>query len=334
MTNKTFLNYRRTDTEIGVNRVFAAAVFGLVVIAGGAAEAQVQARDAVEAKSSAEEAQSGRQADDARRDPALVVTPGSGRSFRDSLANGQPCPHCPEMVVVPAGNFMMGSPYDEPERASDEGQFGATIAEPFAVGKFAVTFDEWDACLADGGCNGYQPSDQGWGRGTRPVINVSWDDAKRYAHWLTGKTGRIYRLLSEAEREYVTRAGTTTPFWWGSSITPRQANYDGRHAYNGGGRGEYRQKTVPVDSFEPNAWGLYNVHGNVREWTQDCWDKNNSANPGDGSAREIDDCIFRVLRGGYWGHHPWGLRAAARYKEFDGIRYPSVGFRIGRKLSP
>src|SRR5262249_21200670 len=123
------------------------------------------------------------------------------------------CDVCPEMVVVPAGTFMMGSPANEPGGGSGEDpQHRVTIGRPFAVGKFAVTFDEWDACVADGGCNGYRPGNQGWGRGRLPVINVSWDHAQKYVTWLSGKTGKSYRLLSEAEREYVTRAGTSTPF--------------------------------------------------------------------------------------------------------------------------
>jgi len=129
------------------------------------------------------------------------MKPGAGKteSFKD-------CPECPEMVVVPAGEFMMGSPSNEPGRFNDEEPVRVSIAAPFAVGKYAVTFDEWDACLADGGCNGYMPNDQGWGRGKHPVINVNWDDAKAYAVWVSRKTGKAYRLLSEAEREYVTRA--------------------------------------------------------------------------------------------------------------------------------
>jgi formylglycine-generating enzyme required for sulfatase activity len=140
-----------------------------------------------------------------------------------------------------------------------------TLARPFAVGRFAVTFDEWDACAADGGCNGYKPEDKGWGRGRRPVIEVSWDDAKAYVAWLSKTTGKTYRQLSEAEREYVTRAGTTTPFWWGNSISTSQANYDGTSV-----NGEYRQQTLPVGSLQPNPWGLYHVHGNVWEWVEDC----------------------------------------------------------------
>ncbi len=138
------------------------------------------------------------------------------------------CDGCPEMVVVPAGSFTMGAPANEEGNAPDEfPQHMVTFARQFAVGRFALTFDEWEACAADGGCNGYRPADQGWGRGRRPVINVSWDDARSYVAWLSRKTDRTYRLLSEAEREYVLRAGTTTPFWWGGSIATSQANYDG-----------------------------------------------------------------------------------------------------------
>ena len=118
------------------------------------------------------------------------------------------------MVVVPAGSFIMSSPASEPKREAFEGQqHPVTIARPFTVGRFAVTFDEWDACVADGGCNGYKPNDEGWGRGRRPVVNVSWNDAKAYVEWLSHKTAKSYRLLSEAEREYIARAGTMTPFW-------------------------------------------------------------------------------------------------------------------------
>jgi formylglycine-generating enzyme required for sulfatase activity len=254
------------------------------------------------------------------------VKPGSGESFKD-------CPDCPEMVIAPAGSFTMGSPDSEPERYSVEGpQHKVTISTPFAVGKFAVTFAEWDACVAAGGCGGYKPSDSGWGRGDRPVINVSWDDAKAYAGWLSTKTGKSYRLLSEAEREYVTRAGTATPFWWGSSITPDQANYDGNYVYAGGSKGEYRQRTLPVKSFKPNPWGLYQVHGNVWEWVQDCWVDSYKDAPSDGSARATGDCARRVLRGGSWGDYPRNLRSAYRFRFSPDSRYNYLGFRLARTL--
>jgi formylglycine-generating enzyme required for sulfatase activity len=260
----------------------------------------------------------------------LSITPASGQSFRDRLANGQPCEQCPEMVLAPAGIFTMGSPPSEPARALGEAQVPVAIAQSFAVGKFAVTFDQWDACVADGGCNGYRPSDQGWGRGNRPVINVNWNDASAYAVWLSRKTGKTYRLLSEAEREYVTRAGTRTPFWWGSSISPNQANCN--YTYAGGPKGEYRQRTVPVDGFEANHWGLFNVHGNVWDWTEDCW--NDSNQPGNGNARTTGDCSRRVVRGGSWSSFPRNLRAAFRDGFTSDARYDDVGFRLARTLSP
>jgi clan AA aspartic protease (TIGR02281 family) len=241
-------------------------------------------------------------------------------SFRD-------CPTCPEMAVVPAGTFTMGSPANEPERFNDEAQVRVSIVAPFAVGKYAVTFDEWEACVAGGGCNGYKPSDQGWGRGKHPVINVSWDDAKVYIAWVSSKTGKSYRLLSEAEREYVTRAGTTTPFWWGSSVTAEQANFRSTSAVGP------RLHTVSVDSLEPNPWGLYNVHGNVREWTEDCWNDSNTGIPGDGRARVTGgDCSKREVRGGSWAGIPRSLRSAFRDWHSTVYRSDALGFRLARTL--
>jgi formylglycine-generating enzyme required for sulfatase activity len=246
------------------------------------------------------------------------------------------CEKCPEMIVVPAGSFTMGAPRSEEGRNSSEDQVGVRIAKPFAVGQFAVTFDEWDQCVAGGGCGGYVPSDEGWGRGRQPVINVSWDDAQNYVAWLSRKTRKTYRLLSEAEREYVTRTGTTTPFWWGTTITPDRANYDGTQVYNGGSKGEHRKQTVPVDSFSPNAWGLYNVHGNVEEWTQDCYNHNNLVNPGDGSARTTGTslCSYRVLRGGDWFLGPNFVRAANRMGAQPDYQTKMYGLRVARTLSP
>jgi formylglycine-generating enzyme required for sulfatase activity len=283
-------------------------------------------------------AQEPKPAEDACRDGVAVdvaagtkpcIEPGSGESFKD-------CPECPEMVVVPAGSFVMGSPESEPDRFESEGpQHKVTIAKPFAVGKFAVTFAEWDGCVADGGCGGHEPGDEGWGRGNRPVINVSWDHAQAYVAWIKKKTGKEYRLLSEAEREYVTRAGTTTPFWWGSSIAPEQANYDGHYTYVGGGqKGEYRGKTVPVQSFQPNPWGLYQVHGNVDEWTGDCWNDHYNGAPADGSAWTAGNCSWRVLRGGFYANFPQPLRSAARNADAAINDLNIYGFRVARTLTP
>ena len=261
--------------------------------------------------------------------PSGWFKPGTGKTewFKDHEAG-------PEMVVVPAGSFVMGSPEQEEGRFDNEAQVPVTITRPFAVGKFAVTFDQWDAFVADGGAKGYRPDDKGWGRGNRPVIYVSWDDAEAYAEWLSQKTGKTYRLLSEAEREYVTRAGTTTPFWWGSSISTNQANYSGSYAYASGRKGENRDQTVPVDSFEANAWGLFNVHGNVLEWTEDCWNESNQGNPGNGSARATGDCSQRVARGGAWYGLPDSTRAARRFGYSTNSREFHLGFRLARTLNP
>jgi formylglycine-generating enzyme required for sulfatase activity len=249
------------------------------------------------------------------------------------------CSNCPEMVVVPAGTFTMGSPVSEQGALQSQvPQHKVTFANPFAVGEFALTFDEWDACVGGGGCNGYRPVDEGWGRGRHPVINVSWDDAKAYVAWLSKKTGKSYRLLSEAEREYVTRAGTTTPFWWGSSISTNQANYNGYSTYGNGVNGEYRARTVPVDSFAPNPWGLYQVHGNVYDWTEDCYHGGYKGAPDNGDAWTTDrtngDCSFRVIRGGSLASDPEHLRAAGRDWVPAGDRENHVGFRVGRTLIP
>ena len=242
---------------------------------------------------------------------------------------------CPEMVVVPSGAFLMGSPGSEAKRNSDEDpQHPVTIAHAFAVGRFAVTFDEWDACVADGGCGGNKPEDDGWGRGRRPAIYVSWDDAKAYLQWLSKKTGHEYRLLSEAEWEYVARAGTSTPFWWGSTITVGQANYDGSNIYNGGAKGASPGKTLPVGSFGANPFGLSEVHGNVWEWVEDCYNKSYVGAPSDGSAWRTGDCDSRVLRGGAWNSNPRMLRASFRYWNSSMFRFNYVGFRVARTLIP
>jgi formylglycine-generating enzyme required for sulfatase activity len=265
--------------------------------------------------------------------PAVQVNPAptltAGTVFRD-------CADCPEMVVVSAGSFMMGSPAGEEGRSGDEGpQRQVRIARPFAVRKYEVTFAEWDACVSGGGCK-HNPGDQGWGRGRRPVINVSWDDiTKEYLPWLSRKTGKTYRLLTEAEWEYAARAGTTTPFSTGSTITANQANFDGNYTYGGSTKGQYRQRTVDVGSFQANGFGLYDVHGNVWEWVQDCWYGNYNGAPTDGSTWTTRDCGSRVLRGGSWYLIPQDLRSANRDRSRPDDRdYIKGGFRLARTLSP
>jgi formylglycine-generating enzyme required for sulfatase activity len=243
------------------------------------------------------------------------------------------CEHCPEMVVVPAGEFVMGTPVSELEGATDERpQHKVTFPARFAVGRFAVTFEEWDACVADGGCNGYRPSDRGWGRGRQPAVNLSWYDAKSYVQWLSARTGATYRLLSEAEREYVARAGTTTAFWWGSAIEPHQANFSSAVPFADGERDAHIDRTVPVGSFAPNPWGLYDVHGNVYEWVEDCWNATYAEAPADGSAWTAGNCGARVLRGGAWNRPPSALRAGARLFAYPERRMTRIGLRIARTL--
>ena len=257
-----------------------------------------------------------------------------GMVFRD-------CPECPEMVVVPGGSFLMGSPQSEPRRTGYESPVHGVSIRSFAVGKYEVTFDEWDACVLDGGCGGRRPEDYGWGGGRRPVIFVNWHDAKAYLEWLSGKTGQAYRLLSESEWEYAARAGTTGSFHTGSTITPEQANYDGRFSYpvdHYDENGLFRDRTLPVGSFAPNAFGLHDVHGNVAEWVEDCWNNHYQGAPTDGSAwKPGDDCgdDYRVLRGGAFYNLPGLIRSAYRNRSsFTNPRTNWVGFRVARTLAP
>jgi formylglycine-generating enzyme required for sulfatase activity len=223
----------------------------------------------------------------------------------------------------------MGSPPDEVDRADDEGpQHKVTIARPFAVGKYEVTFAEWDACEMVGGCKGYysRPRDEGWGRGRRPVINVPWDGAKAYAAWLSRKTGKTYRLLSEAEWEYAARAGTTTPYAFGDKIISWPS---------GKFLAEFAAKiTAEVGSFPANRFGLHDMHGNVWEWVEDPWHRNYEGAPTDGSVWSGGHG-FRVVRGGSW--HPYetgsSLRSANRHEHHNGNRGSNrVGFRVARTL--
>jgi formylglycine-generating enzyme required for sulfatase activity len=274
------------------------------------------------------------------------LKPGSGKSewFKD-------CPYCPEMVVVPAGRFTTGSPVDEPERWDWEDQVSVAIGQPFAVGRFPVTRTEFAVFVSataheNDGCkilmdnDWKQQADRSWRSPgfwqteRHPAVCINWNDAKAYVTWLSSETGKTYQLLSEAEREYAARAGTTKPFWWGSTITASQANYDGNYIYAGGSKGEYRKATVSVESFSANPWGLYNVHGNVSEWTEDCWNDKHVGNPGDGNARMAGDCSSRVDRGGSWVNHPRFLRSAVRFRGVPDVRISTRGFRVARTLAP
>ena len=271
-----------------------------------------------------------------------------GQVFRD-------CEVCPEMVVIPAGSFMMGSPASEERRDDDEGpRHRVTIGYSLAVGVYEVTFAEWDACLAAGGCGGYRPV--GWfdgccgGRGSdidqdprNPVVEVNWDDARRYVDWLSAETGAAYRLLSEAEWEYAARAGTETAWYWRGSAF-EECRYEN-------GPGEWHSinapsvvmenvcldgfvDTAPVGSFAPNPWGLYDMLGNVSEWVEDCRRDNYIGAPSDGSAWVCtgeSSFRFRMMRGSSWdGSTP--LRSADREWALADWRL-SYGFRLARTIN-
>jgi len=247
--------------------------------------------------------------------------------------HGRPSPARMNMVTILPGRFMMGSPKDELRRDNNEGpRHEVTIDYSFEVGKFEVTFNEWDVCVTDGGCRGHRPKDGGWGKAKRPVINISWQDAQSYVKWLRRKTGLNYRLLSEAEWEYIARAGQHGPFSTGYSIGAYDANFNGAKPYGGGPQGAYLRKTVPVGSYPANAFGLHDIHGNVYEWVEDCWNPNHSGAPANGKARKDGDCKFRVMRGGSWVTHGYQMRASKRLRYTTDYRYDDYGFRVARTL--
>ncbi len=263
----------------------------------------------------------------------------SGTVFQD-------CSACPQMVVIPAGSFMMGSPETDKDARDDERpQHKVTIAKPFAVSRFEVTFAEWNTCIDAGGCEHrpsawlqahgrlalrqhHRPTDPGWCQGARPVINVSWDDiTKQYLTWLNRVTGQAYRLLTEAEWEYAARAGKTTRYSWGDDPGENNANCNGckSHCDN--------EQTAPVGSFKPNDFGLYDMHGNVWEWVQDCYNEKAYATaPRDGSAAPDEPNCNRVLRGSSWLGNPRSMRAAFRNGIHPDYRFNGYGFRVARDL--
>ncbi len=264
---------------------------------------------------------------------AAISAPGS--VFRD-------CADCPEMVVIPTGSFTMGSPDIETGRLEDgrEGpQHSVAIRQAFGVGKYEVSNAQFGRFVAEsghttgGGCYWWTGSkveldaakswrSPGYAQTENdPVACVSWDDAKAYTQWLSQKTGKTYRLLTEAEWEYAARAGTSTAYSFGDTITPQQANHNNT-----------LRRTVPVGSYPANAFGLHDMHGNVWEWTEDCWNANYNGAPSDGSAWTAGNCGQRVLRGGSWNGHPRHLRSANRYGVPVGSRVNYVGFRVSRTL--
>jgi formylglycine-generating enzyme required for sulfatase activity len=294
----------------------------------------------------------------------------AGATFKD-------CEDCPELIVVPAGQFTMGSPDTEPGRLDIEGpQRLVQIKVNFAVGRYAITRDQFEAFvkatgwLYDDGC--YMESAGKWllrpdlsfrspgfsQDGRHPVVCVSWDDANAYIKWLSTKTGKPYRLLTEAEREYVTRAGTSSAYWWGNAARPDLTNYEIAPEQptldkNGLSKGKLASTTskvnkasasqtdssggikgtVPVHLFQPNPWGLFQVHGNVAEWVEDCWNRSYVGAPSDSAAVMTGDCERRVLRGGGWSYRASDIRSAYRESAHKENRYVHVGFRVARDLT-
>jgi formylglycine-generating enzyme required for sulfatase activity len=237
------------------------------------------------------------------------------------------CSACPEMVVVPAGSFLMGSVNFDGGLSDERPQHRVTIARRFAIARFELTFDEWDACAAHGDCD-TRVSAGSWGRGRQPVINVSWDDAQRYLAWLSRLTGQPYRLLTEAEWEYAARAGDSTRYSWGNGIGKGNAN-----CASCGSQWDKKQPG-PAGSFAANAFGLHDMHGNVWEWVEDTWHGNYNGAPTDGSAWLEGGDSRRVARGGSWLDHPELLRSTARLRDSSVNRYNYLGFRAGRTLGP
>jgi formylglycine-generating enzyme required for sulfatase activity len=234
------------------------------------------------------------------------------------------CAQCPQMVVIPSGTFWMGS--ESSEGFPDEWpRHRVTIPTRLALGKHEVTFAEWDACVTDGGCS-HRPNDEGWGRGNRPVMNISWSDTQEYLNWLSRKTDKKYRLPSEAEWEYAARAGTETAFWWGGDSGRNNANC------RGCGSEWDNLKTAPAGSFRPNPFGLHDTQGNVHEWVMDCYKGHYTEAPHDGSAWTGSSCIGRVYRGGGSATFPRELRSAARGVGGESRRDKWIGFRVARSL--
>jgi formylglycine-generating enzyme required for sulfatase activity len=284
---------------------------------------------------------------------AGCMTPAANVVSLEPGATFAECAGCPEMVVLPAGSFIMGSPEDEPSRDPDEGRHEVTFARPFAVAQTHVTWNQWMDCVRDGACDGAgveaalrlgfdgepDPDYRDHGRGTRPVVGVSWYDAQSFVGWINAKTGTdAYRLLTEAEWEYAARAGTATAFPWGEEASHDFANFGLDDGEGLGGKAEGRDvwvdETAPVGSFPPNAFGLFDMPGNIYEWTEDCYQADVSLLPADGAAVRDGDCSVRVMRSVSFESNPENVRVANR----AGVYAPTLrgrnylGFRVARTL--
>jgi formylglycine-generating enzyme required for sulfatase activity len=270
----------------------------------------------------------------------------AGSIFKD-------CTTCPEMVIIPPGKFVMGSPATEKGRDADEGQHTVVIGYSFAVSKAPITWDQWDECVRDRACDG--PSVEaalqldrdgkpirnyaGHVRGNHPVAGVSWQDAQDFIRWLNRKTGKEeYRLMSESEFEYAARAGSTTVYGWGNEPSHDYANYGKDDAQGLGGKAEGRDKwensTSPVCSFPTNAFGLCDMYGNVYQWVKDCYEPDSARLPADGSAVEKGNCSVRGFRSNSFESSEKTLRSANRaYVYAPDTRGRSyLGFRVAKTL--
>ena len=281
-----------------------------------------------------------------QRPPASQAKLKAGEKFKE-------CRNCPEMVVLPSGTFMMGSPADEPERRENERHQRQSIARSFAIGRTEVTWDQWEACVRDRWCDGVavesalrtlengQPNTnyKDYGRGTRPVVGVSWFDAQTFVGWLNWKTGEddAYRLPSDAEWEYAARAGTTTAYPWGAKLDHNYGNFGIVGPGLGGkaeGRDVWVDQTAPVASFPANAFGLHDMNGNVFEWVEDCYEADRAHAPADGSANKEGDCGVRVFRDGTFLSNPYMHRSARRGAPYPATRRGRnyLGFRVAKTL--
>lgn len=252
--------------------------------------------------------------------PVQNISTKAGTIFRD-------CIDCPEMIVLPKGQFLMGAPENEALRhAVETPQHKVTINYVLAVARTELTFAEWDACASAGACR--KNVETNWPRGQQPVININWNDTEIYLTWLNKTTGQNYRLLSEAEWEYAARANSKTAYFWGNEIGSNHANCTEC--------GEQSKNIEPqlAGSYLPNPFGLFDLHGNVQEWVQDCWHNNYQGAPQDGSAW-LNSCseAHRVLRGGAWSSSRDELRSAARDRKTWDHTSPDTGFRIARVIA-
>jgi len=256
---------------------------------------------------------------------ALTVTAFHQAQAEDKFTSPslfQDCATCPKMIVLPAGSFIMGdnqgAKYERPAHK-------VTIEKSFALGQYEITFTQWEACAQEQACKA-APDDHGWGKGSNPIINLTYGDINDYVIWLSKKTKQKYRLPSEAEWEYAARAGTTSAYWWGDEVGENNANCR-RCASKWSGKG-----SAPVGSFKANPWGFYDMNGNAWEWIADCWTPNYTNAPNTSTARTDGNCKEPVTRGGSWYYFPKLSRSAYRYKNPVNVFSYNISFRVAREM--